>query len=154
MIKKIVANLQYDGLGVPIELHSVEMVSFENEYHPRINVRQVADVAMQSYISQKEKFTGNQITFMRTYFLMSQDALAKLVKQPTSVIKKWEEANHKPANMEPAIEKLLKEQMQKQFSIKKSSQSLGSVGMYSAKKKSSEEPPTLGNDQSNKKKKR
>ncbi len=68
---KIVKHFTYEGLGFPIELQQVEMRKIDNEWHPKIDVRKVAHSAMASLVSQKERLTGNQIKFIRSYFSMT-----------------------------------------------------------------------------------
>lgn len=108
MINKIVKKYSYHGLGFPIELHNVEMVKFENEYHPKIDVKAVADNAIHSLVLQKTRLTGNQIKFIRTYFAMSLREFAKVVNESHMAIKKWENFKAEPTNMDKNIEIMLR----------------------------------------------
>ena len=108
MGKQIVKNYTYTGLGFPVELHNVEMISFDGEMHPKIDVRKVADSAIKSLTSQKSRLTGNQIKFIRTYFSMSLREFAKVVNESHMAVKKWEDFKDAPTNMDRNIEIMLR----------------------------------------------
>lgn len=109
MKKKIVNKLIYHGLGFPIELHHVEMVFLDNEWHPKIDVRKVSDAAIKALASQQERLTGNQVKFIRTYFSMTLREFAKEVLQVShTAVNKWEQYGDKATNMDINIEKILR----------------------------------------------
>lgn len=108
MTKKIVKKYIYNGLGFPIELHNVEMVMFNGEFHPKIDVRKIADSAIKSLVSQETRLTGNQIKFIRTYFSMSLRDFSEIVNESHMAVKKWEDFKDKPTNMDRNIEILLR----------------------------------------------
>lgn len=43
MKTKIEPTFLYEGLGFPIELENVTMININDEWHPKIDVRYVAD---------------------------------------------------------------------------------------------------------------
>lgn len=104
MTKKIVKKFIYNGLGFPIELHDVEMITINGEYAPKIDVRTVADNAMKSLVLQNSKLTGNQVKFIRSYFSASLREFGKIVNESHMAVKKWEDFKDKPTNMDPNIE--------------------------------------------------
>jgi len=108
MNKKIIKKYIYDGLGFPIELHNVEMVKLGDEYHPKIDVRQIANSAIQSLVLRKSRLTGNQIKFIRTYFSMSLREFAKIVNESHMAVKKWENFQNESTNMDKNIEIILR----------------------------------------------
>ncbi len=108
MNKKIIKNYTYDGLGFPVELHNIEMVKFGDEYHPKIDVRKISDSVIQSLVLQKSRLTGNQIKFIRTYFSMSLREFAKVVNESHMAVKKWENFQNEPTNMDKNIEIMLR----------------------------------------------
>ena len=108
-MKKIIRkNYIYEGLGFPIELHDIELVMFNGEYHPKIDIRQIADSAIKSLVLQKTRLTGNQIKFIRTYFSKSLRAFSGIVNESHMAVKKWEDFKDKSTNMDPNIEILLR----------------------------------------------
>jgi DNA-binding transcriptional regulator YiaG len=108
MNKKIVKKYIYKGLGFPIELHNVELIQFDGEFHPKIDVRKTADLAIKSFVTQKTRLTGNQIKFIRTYFSMSLRKFADLVNESHMAVKKWEAFKNDPTNMDRNIEIMLR----------------------------------------------
>lgn len=118
MKKKIVKHYIYLGLGFPVELHDVEMVLFDGEFHPKIDVRKIADQAIKSLISQKSRLTGNQIKFIRTYLSMSLREFSKLVNESHMAVKKWENFCDDPTNMDRNIEIMLRLHIYDQVVIK------------------------------------
>lgn len=118
MSKKIVKNYTYTGLGFPIELHNVEMVKFEGEFHPKIDVRKIADSAIKSLVTQESRLTGNQIRFIRSYFSMSLRDFAKVVNESHAAVKKWEDFSDETSNMDLNIEIMLRLYIYDQVVIK------------------------------------
>lgn len=104
MTKKIMKIFNYEGLGFPVELHDVEMIIINGESAPKIDVRAVADYAVQSLVLQKTRLTGNQIKFIRTYFSASLREFGKIVNESHMAVKKWEDFKDKPTNMDANIE--------------------------------------------------
>lgn len=123
MKKKIVEKFIYEGLGFPIELHKVEMVMVgkDKKWQPKIDVRKVADTAIEKLAFQKERFSGNQVKFIRSYFSMTLRAFAEnIVRESHTAVSKWENFGEKVTNMDINIEKILRLYIyQKVVSIKK-----------------------------------
>lgn len=108
----------YEGLGFPIELHDVEMMLFEGEYHPKIDVKKVSDFAIKNLVLQKNRLTGNQIKFIRTFFSKSLRDFAKMVNESHMAVKKWEDYKNKPTNMDFNVEIMLRLYVYDQIIIK------------------------------------
>ena len=108
MNKKVVVNYIYNGLGFPVELHNVEMVMFNGELHPKIDVKKISNVVIKSLVAQKKRLSGNQIKFIRTYFSMSLREFAKVVNESHMAVKKWEDFGDEPTNMDRNIEIMLR----------------------------------------------
>ena len=108
MSTKILKKYTYNGLGFPIELNNVEMISFNGESHPKIDVKKVADSAIKSLISQKSRLTGNQIKFIRSYFSLSLRDFAIVVNESHMAVKKWEDFKDRSTNMDKNIEIMLR----------------------------------------------
>lgn len=98
----------YTGLGFPIELHNVECIKISGEFHPKIDIKKVADIAIKSLVTQEGRLTGNQIKFIRSYLTMSLRAFAKVVNESHAAVKKWEDFVEKPTNMDINIEIMLR----------------------------------------------
>ena len=109
MKTKIVKKFKYEGLNFPVELHNVTMVMVDGEWHPKIDVRKVAEAVIKELPFQKERLTGDQIKFIRTYFEMSLREFAlKVVNESHAAVAKWEKCAHKSTSMDINIEILLR----------------------------------------------
>ncbi|MFA6301700.1 MAG: hypothetical protein WC627_01020, partial [Legionella sp.] len=64
MKTKIIPVFLYEGLGFPIALEHVEMVNIEGEWHPKIDVKYVADEVIKRLATQEERLTVNQVKFI------------------------------------------------------------------------------------------
>jgi len=117
MKKKTVGSHVYYGLGFPIKLRQVEMVKIEGDWHPKIDVRKVADNAIKNLILKKTRLTGNEIKFIRNYFSMSlRDFAAIVVHESHTAVHKWEKRGDKEIKMDPNIEIVLRLFIQSQMS--------------------------------------
>ena len=133
----------YTGLGFPIKLENVDVFTFKGEILPIIDIKKVAAMAINDLIAQKSHFTGNQLNFIRTAFLLkSVDKLAVSLKVPAANLKKWEDDGDKKVDMSVTAMNLLKQQMKDQLSM--SNKLLSSIGQFSKKK-----PPTSSTDLDN-----
>lgn len=107
MTKKI-KSFTYTGFGFPIELHNVEMIKINDEFHPKIDIRKLANSTIESLVTQQKRLTGNQIKFIRSYFSMSLRRFAHVVNESHMAVKKWEDFQNNPTNMDINIEILLR----------------------------------------------
>lgn len=65
MRSKMVENFCYEGFGFPVDLKHVEMIEIEKEWHPKIDVRKIADAVIEALAYQESKLSGNQVRFIR-----------------------------------------------------------------------------------------
>jgi len=141
MKSKKVKNFIYEGLGFPIKLHDVQMVKFDNEWHPKIDVRKVADKAIKDLVLQKERLTGNQIKFIRSYFSMSlREFAAKVVHESHTAVSKWEKSGNKATKMDQNIEVVLRLYIHEQVGLKTNEQESRFYKKYQAIKQIFESP--------------
>lgn len=118
MNNKIVKKYVYTGFDFPIDLHDVEMVKIAGEFHPKIDVKKLANVAIKAMVTQDNRLTGNQIKFIRSYFSMSLREFAKVVNESHAAVKKWENFLDDQANMDPNIEIMLRLYVYDQIVVK------------------------------------
>ena len=107
-MKKTVKKYVYEGLGFPVELHDVEMVKIDGDFHPKIDIKKISTNVVSSLVLQEKRLTGNQIKFIRSYFSMSLRDFAKIMNESHMAVKKWEDFNDKPTNMDKNIEIMLR----------------------------------------------
>jgi hypothetical protein len=99
----------YEGLGFPINLEKVEMVNISGEWHPKMDIRKIADQAIKMLVSRDAKLTGNQVKFIRTYFSMSLRKFAKeVVRESHTAVAKWEACLNESTKMDINIEMMLR----------------------------------------------
>lgn len=109
MDKKIAENFIYSGLGFPIKLEQVEMLKIDGEWHPKIDVKKVADQAIKTLVYRPQRLTGNQVKFIRTYFSKSLREFAQeVVRESHTAVAKWESTLDEVTKMDINIEMVLR----------------------------------------------
>jgi DNA-binding transcriptional regulator YiaG len=100
MKTKIEKNYTYTGLGFPVKLKQVEMVLLGNEWLPKIDVKNVANIVVKELAIKATPLTGNEIHFIRTHFGMSlREFGAVVVHEGHTAVKKWEDYKDKVTRM-------------------------------------------------------
>jgi DNA-binding transcriptional regulator YiaG len=106
---KKVKHYLYQGLGFAVELPEVEMVFIDNQWHPKVDVKKVADATIKALACQSGRLTGNQVRFIRTYLSMTLREFAeKVVHESHTAVHKWEKCGDNATNMDRNIEAMLK----------------------------------------------
>lgn len=109
MKTKIVENLCYEGLGFPVDLEHVEMVEIDNEWHPKIDVRKIADAVIEALAYQEGRLTGNQVKFIRSYFSMTLRKFGgEVVHETHAAVDKWEKCGDEMTSMNDNTEYVLR----------------------------------------------
>lgn len=109
MKTKIEPIFLYEGLGFPIELKNVQMINLNDEWHPKIDVHYIADEVIKKLPFQEERFSGNQVKFIRSYFSMSLREFGEtVVKESHSAVSKWENHGENITNMNENTELCLR----------------------------------------------
>lgn len=109
MKTKIVENLCYEGFGFPVDLEHVEMVEIDNEWHPKIDVRKIADAVIEALAYQEDRLSGNQVKFIRSYFSMSLRKFGEVVVHEThGAVDKWEKCGDEMTSMNDNTEYVLR----------------------------------------------
>ncbi|KTC81703.1 hypothetical protein [Legionella brunensis] len=109
METRIEPLFQYEGLGFPIELENVEMIRYNNEWLPKIDVEQVADEVIKKLATQECRLTGNQVRFIRSYFSMPlREFGEKVVHESHTAVNKWEKRGNEITSMNENTEMVLR----------------------------------------------
>ncbi|QRN02799.1 hypothetical protein GH742_02325 [Legionella sp. MW5194] len=109
MKTKIEPTFLYEGLGFPIELENVTMININDEWHPKIDVRYVADEIIKKLAIQEERLTGNQVKFIRSYFSMPLREFGEtVVHESHTAVSKWEKYEDEITNMNENTEQVLR----------------------------------------------
>ena len=109
MKTKIEPLFLYKGLGFLIELESVEMIKFNEEWLPKIDVQYIADELIKKLAIQEERLTGNQVKFIRSYFSMPLREFGKtVVHESHTAVSKWEKCGDEITSMNENTEQVLR----------------------------------------------
>lgn len=109
MKTKIMKNLCYEGLGFPVQLKNVELFEIDGEWHPKIDVKKVADAAIEAIAYQENKLTGNQVRFIRSYFSMPLRKFGEeVVHESHTAVDKWEKSDNQVTSMNDNTEYVLR----------------------------------------------
>lgn len=109
MERKIEKNYTYNGLLFPIVLDKVEMVHYQDEWHPKLNVLKLSNEAIKTLALSQHRLTGNQIKFIRNYFNMSLRQFANdVVNVSHGAVAKWEKTENSLTSMDINIEKIIR----------------------------------------------
>lgn len=152
MKTKIEANYCYDGLGFPVVLKQVEMVYYQNEWHPKVDVKAVADEVIKGLALQDTRLTGNQVKFIRAYFSMPLREFGEMVVHEShSAVNKWEKKGDNFTLMNENTEQVLRLYIIEQI-VSKSKKSkvlfysyFQKSKMFIQKKQSTHEPLHISN---------
>lgn len=68
MKTKFEAIYEYEGLGFLVILENVKMFYINNEWHPKIDVRNIANKVLYGLITQNGPLTHNQLKFIKSFF--------------------------------------------------------------------------------------
>ena len=99
----------YNGLGFPVVLKGVETFEFRGEILPKINHREIEDMAFKALLWVPAHFSGMHLSFVRTYMKLSQKKLATILGLKThATISGWERKEEKPTGMPSTTEVVIR----------------------------------------------
>ncbi|KTC95201.1 hypothetical protein [Legionella feeleii] len=76
------------------------MIKFNDEWLPKIDGQYIADEIIKKLAIQKERLTGNQVKYIRSYFSMPQPEFGKtVVHESHSAVRKWEKCRDEITTM-------------------------------------------------------
>ena len=104
-MKKII----YKGLGFPIVLRGVKTFEFRGEILPKINHRELEDMAFNTLLWMPAYFSGVHLLFVRTHMKLSQKKLASILGLKThATISGWEGKKEKATGMPSTTEVVIR----------------------------------------------
>ncbi|MBK2270207.1 helix-turn-helix transcriptional regulator [Francisella philomiragia] len=106
--EKVVKEYVYTGMIFPVTLKNVKMVKYSNEWCPIIDDIAIANEWIKKIGESKDRITGNQLKFIRSYFKMSLRQFSEVVNESHTAIAKWEKSGNEVAKMDLNIEKIIK----------------------------------------------
>lgn len=104
MKKKTVKHFEYDGLGFPIILLNVKLISVRGVEVPDINYNTLQRDVLLALCSKPLPLSGNEIRFIRQYLDMTYSEFAKCfgITHPTVI--HWEKSKNMFAKITPTTE--------------------------------------------------
>ncbi|MED7789678.1 hypothetical protein [Francisella sp. 19X1-34] len=106
--EKTVKEYVYTGMIFPVTLKNVKMVKYDDEWCPVIDDIAIANKWIRKIGESKDRLTGNQLKFIRSYFKMSLRQFSNVVNESHTAIAKWENVGNEIAKMDLNIEKIIK----------------------------------------------
>ena len=106
--QKIIKEYEYTGMIFPVTLKDVKMVKYDDQWCPVIDDIAIANEWIEKIGKSKDRLTGNQIKFIRSYFNMSLRKFANMFNKTHTAILKWESCGNEVAKMDLNIEKIIK----------------------------------------------
>ena len=119
--QKIIKEYEYTGMIFPVTLKNVKMVKYDDQWCPVIDDIAIANKWIKKIGQAKDRLTGNQIKFIRSYFKMSLREFAIVVNETHTAISKWESYGNEVAKMDLNIEKIIKMYICRKFHERRSS---------------------------------
>lgn len=119
---KILENYTFTGFGFDVLLKNVTMKTIDGEEFPAINLNEVKKTTAKALLASKQRLTGYQIKFLRTYLKMSYDEVTAEIHVAASTLRSWEnkgadftglDVDHEKAFRIMAINKILEKEKSK-----------------------------------------
>lgn len=89
-MSKILENYTFTGFGFDVLLKNVSVKSVDGEEFPAINLSELKNTTAKALLTSKQRLTGYQIKFLRTYLKMSYDEVAAEIHVAASTLRSWE----------------------------------------------------------------
>ncbi|WP_374079873.1 helix-turn-helix domain-containing protein [Bdellovibrio bacteriovorus] len=87
---KILKTYTFKGFGFDVLLRNVVIKSIDGEEYPDINLNELKTNTAKALLVSKQRLTGHQLKFLRTYLKMSFDEVFSKIHVPASTLRSWE----------------------------------------------------------------
>lgn len=87
---KILKSYTFKGFGFDVLLKNVSVKSIDGEEYPEIKIRELKNDTAKALLRSRQRLTGHQLKFLRTYLKMSFDEVAAKLHIPSSTLRSWE----------------------------------------------------------------
>ena len=108
METKIVKDYKYSDLGIDIILKDIVLYKVGREWLPKIDIEKLSKRIFSLLTFRAASFSGNELSFIRTYFQMSKSEFGRELKVSHTAVAKWEKSGKKISSMDIGTELLLK----------------------------------------------
>ena len=80
----------FKGFGFDILLKNVVIKSIDGEEYPDINMNELKTQTARTLLNSRQRLTGYQFKFLRTYLKLSFDEVSEKIHIPASTLRSWE----------------------------------------------------------------
>ena len=121
-MSKILDSYTFKGFGFDVILKNIAVKSVDGEEYPAVNLNELKNTTAKALLTSKQRLTGYQIKFLRTYLKMSYDEVAAEIHVAASTLRSWEnkgadftglDVGHEKAFRIMAISKILEKEKSK-----------------------------------------
>ncbi len=118
-MSKILSSYNFKGFGFDVILKNITVKKVDGEEYPAINLNEVKNTTAKALLTSKQRLTGYQIKFLRTYLRMSFDEVAEEIHVAASTLRSWEnkggeftgfDVDHEKAFRIMAVNKILEKE--------------------------------------------
>ena len=87
---KISKTYTFKGFGFDVLLRNVEIKTVDNQDYPEINLNELKTQTARALLGSKQRLTGHQLHFLRSFLKMSFDEVSEKLHIPASTLRSWE----------------------------------------------------------------
>lgn len=80
----------FKGFGFDVLLKNVAINSVDGEEYPNINMIELKMNTAKALLTNRQRLTGHQFKFLRSYLKMSFDEVSDKIHIPASTLRSWE----------------------------------------------------------------
>ncbi|KYG64709.1 hypothetical protein AZI86_10890 [Bdellovibrio bacteriovorus] len=89
-MKTLVSKYIFKGFGFDVLLKNIFVETIEGEEFPEINMNDLKLHTAKALLIERQRLTGNQLKFLRTFAKLSFDDVAQRIRVPASTLRSWE----------------------------------------------------------------
>jgi DNA-binding transcriptional regulator YiaG len=87
---KLVELYTFKGFGFDVLIKNVAIKSVHGEDFPDLNMNELKLSTAKALLLSKDRLTGHQFKFLRTFLKMSFDEVSEKIQIPPSTLRSWE----------------------------------------------------------------
>lgn len=104
-MSKVAETYIFKGFGFDILLKNVVIKKVDDDEYPDINMNELKLDTAKALLASKQRLTGYQIKFLRTFLKMSFDNVESKIRVPASTLRSWESKGSEFTNLSLEHEK-------------------------------------------------
>ena len=88
---KFVEKYIFSGFGFDVLVRNAPVKSVDGDEFLDIDMNELKVITAKALLVNSQKFTGNQIKFLRTFLKLSHNSIADKIQVPASTLRSWED---------------------------------------------------------------